>query len=198
MRSPRSPNHQMSTSHRRSARAGSPAAKRDEASDPQASKRGARAVSTVHLKVGGHTIALPKSLAAYVTAKDEKTVGDIQAHPQTTEEARGEKAGDQEAVGGGLRHDLSASKSPRGERVHHAVLRPFAERLARPIGNVLKPRRPIPVTSRTWGDDSRRFSSTDAASPMGATNRPSVAIIGWNAEQTLEVQVGTQERPCPT
>jgi hypothetical protein len=37
-----------------------------------ASKRGARAVSTVRLKVGGHTIVLPKSLAANVTAKDKK------------------------------------------------------------------------------------------------------------------------------
>jgi hypothetical protein len=38
----------------------------------KASTTGARAVSTVRLKVGGRTIALPKSLAAYVTAKDEK------------------------------------------------------------------------------------------------------------------------------
>ena len=37
-----------------------------------ASKRGARAVSTVRLKVGGHTIGLPESLAAGVTAKDKK------------------------------------------------------------------------------------------------------------------------------
>jgi hypothetical protein len=37
-----------------------------------ASKRAARVVSSVRLKVGGHTIALPKSLSAYVTAKDEK------------------------------------------------------------------------------------------------------------------------------
>lgn len=36
------------------------------------SKRAARVASTVHLKVGGHAIALPKSLAAHVTAKDEK------------------------------------------------------------------------------------------------------------------------------
>jgi hypothetical protein len=41
------------------------------------SKRAARVVSTVHLKVGGHAIALPKSLAAYVTAKDEKKLSAI-------------------------------------------------------------------------------------------------------------------------
>ena len=36
------------------------------------SKRAARVVSTVQLTVGGHAIALPKSLARYVTAKDER------------------------------------------------------------------------------------------------------------------------------
>jgi hypothetical protein len=41
------------------------------------SKRSARVASTVRLKVGGHAIALPKSLAPYVTAKDEKKLSAI-------------------------------------------------------------------------------------------------------------------------
>ena len=39
---------------------------------PKATTPGARGSSIVHVKVGGHTIALPKSLAAVLTAKDEK------------------------------------------------------------------------------------------------------------------------------
>ena len=39
---------------------------------PKASKRGTGASSTAHVKVGGHTIAMPKSLAAFLTGKDKK------------------------------------------------------------------------------------------------------------------------------
>ena len=39
---------------------------------PKASKRGAGGSSTAHVKVGGHTIAMPKSLAAFLTGKDKK------------------------------------------------------------------------------------------------------------------------------
>jgi hypothetical protein len=40
---------------------------------PKASKRGAGDSSPVHVKVGGgHTIAVPKGLAAVMTPKDEK------------------------------------------------------------------------------------------------------------------------------
>ena len=44
---------------------------------PKASKPGARGSSTVHVKVSGHTIAMPKSLAAALTAKDEKRLAAI-------------------------------------------------------------------------------------------------------------------------
>lgn len=39
---------------------------------PKASTPAARGSSLAHVTVGGHTIAMPKSLAAALTAKDEK------------------------------------------------------------------------------------------------------------------------------